>query len=110
MDLEIGVRLTPPLAELTLKGELDFSSTQRVDWAVGLAASASGCSLVAVDLQDVTFIDCAGIRTLVEARHRLDAACSQLWISGLSPQVSRLMRLTGTDSLFGVSDLVAQAG
>jgi anti-sigma B factor antagonist len=110
MDLEIRVRLTPPLAELTLKGEVDFSNTQRVDSAVDLAASAWGSSLVAVDLQDVTFIDCAGIRTLVQARHRLDAACSYLWITGLSPQVSRMMQLTGTDSLFGVADLVPQAG
>ena len=110
MDLEISVRLTPPLAELTLKGELDFSTTLRVDEAVDLAASASGCSLVAVDLHDVTFVDCAGIRTLVQARHRLDAACSHLWISGLSPQVSRMMKTTGTDSVFGVCDLVPRAG
>ena len=78
MDLEIALRLTPPLAELTLKGELDSSATQKVDWAFHLATSVWGCSLVAVDLHDVTFIDCAGIRTLVDARQRLETASSHL--------------------------------
>jgi anti-anti-sigma factor len=107
MDLDIGVRLTPPLAELTFSGELDLSEAERVGGAVG-QVEAWSCSLVAVDLHDVTFIDCAGIGALVGALLRLDAASSHLWVSGLSPEVSRMMKLTGTDSLFGVSDLVPQ--
>lgn len=107
MNLQIAVRLTPPIAELAFSGELDFSDTHRVDQAIDLAASVGGCSVVAVDLHDVTFIDCSGIRTLADARQRLEAASSHLWINGLSPQVSRMMRLTGTDGLFGVADLVA---
>lgn len=109
MDLDIAVRLTSPLAELTLSGEFDLNNVVRVGRAVDLAISAWGCSVVAVDLHDVTFIDGSGLRALVEARRRLDAASVFLWVTGLSPQVARMMKLTRTDSLFGVSDLVLQA-
>ena len=105
MDLEIAVRLTPPLTELTLHGELDLSNADRVRRVVDLAASAWGCSVVAVDLRDVTFIDCSGIRALVDAHNRLNDLSSHLWVTGLSPQVSRLLKLTGADSLLGVADL-----
>ena len=106
MDLEIAVRLTPPLAELTLRGELDLSNAERVGTAVDQAI-AWNCGLVTFDLQDVTFTDCSGIRALVEAHQRLDEAASHMWVIGVSPRVSRMMKLTDTESLLGVADLVS---
>lgn len=70
MDLEISVRLTPPLAELGLRGELAFDSADKIGWTVEQALRR-GCTLVAVDLRGVTFIDCSGIGAFVEAKHRL---------------------------------------
>jgi len=105
LDLDIALRLTPPLAELTLRGELDLSNADRVTSAVDEAVALS-CSLITVDLQDVTFIDCSAMWALVEARHRLNDIESDLSVIGLSPQVSRIMNLTGTDSLFRAVDLV----
>jgi anti-anti-sigma factor len=104
LDLEIAVRLTSPLAELALRGDLDVGTAERMGRVVDQAV-CWGSSLVAVDLGRVAFIDCAGIGALVEARHRLNGVSSHMWVTGLSPQVSRLMKLTGTDTLFGVSDL-----
>jgi anti-sigma B factor antagonist len=104
LDLQIDLSQTPPLAELTVQGELDFATTEKIDQAID-RTTAGGCTLVALDLHDVTFIDCAGISALVKARHRLDAGSSHLWVIGLSRQVARMMALTGTDALFGVSDL-----
>jgi anti-anti-sigma factor len=108
LDLQIYLSQIPPRAELTVQGELDCATTEKIDQAIDRTA-ASGCTLVAVDLHDVTFIDCAGIGALVNARHRLDAGSACLWVIGLSRQVARMMTLTGTDALFGVSDL-APAG
>jgi len=107
VDLEIAVRLTPPLAELTIRGDLDLSTAERVGCAVDQAIS-SNCSLVTVDLHDVTFIDCSGIRALVEAHQRLNDVGSHLLVIGLSPRVSRMMKLTATDSFLGVAELVPQ--
>ena len=105
MDLESAVRLTPPLGELTFRGELDLSTTESVRCVVDQAV-ASGCSLVTLDLEDVTFIDCSGVRALVEAHQRLNDRACHLWLIGFSPQVSRMLRLTGADGLLGVGDVV----
>src|SRR3954454_21927203 len=99
LNLQLNLSQTPPLAELTIQGELDFATSEKIDQAIDQTA-AGGCTLVAVDLHDVTFIDCAGIRALVRARHRLDAGSSHLWVIGISRQVARMMALTGTDALF----------
>jgi anti-anti-sigma factor len=106
MDLEIGVRLAPPLAELTLRGELDLSNAERVGMAVD-EAIARNCGLVTFDLQEVSFTDCSGIGALVEAHQRLDEVASHMRVVGLSPRVSRMIKLTDTESLPGVADLVA---
>ena len=105
MDLEISVRLTPPLAELTLRGELDLSNAERVGTAVDQAI-AGNCELVAFDLRGVSFTDCSGISALVEAHQRLDEVASHMWVTELSPRVSRMMKLTDTESLLGVAELV----
>ena len=104
MVFEIGTSFTPPIAVLRLRGELDLNTARAVDWAVDEALK-QGCILVGMDLAGVSFIGCAGIAALIEAMHRLSAASAQLCVHRLSPQVSRMMNLTGTDVLFGVSDL-----
>ncbi len=105
MDFEIAVRLAPPLAELTLRGELDLSNAERVGMAVDQAI-ARNCGLVTFDLQEVSFTDCSGIGALVQAHERLDACASHMRVVGVSPRVSRIMKLTDTESLPGVADLV----
>ena len=109
MVFEIGTSFTPPVAVLRLRGELDLNTAKAVDWAVDEAVEL-GCILVGVDLAGVSFIDCAGIGALVGAMHRLSAASSQLCVHRFSPEVSRMMSLTGTDVLFGVSDLAPAHG
>jgi len=104
MDFDITASFSHPLALLRPVGELDLDTVRTIDWGVS-EAIRRGCSLVGVDLWEVSFIDCSGIGALVEAKSRLEAAGSHLWVTGLSPQVWRIMKLTGTDTLFGVPDL-----
>jgi anti-anti-sigma factor len=103
VDLEVSSSLTPPSAHLTVRGELDLVSADTIDASIDQTA-ARGCTLVTIGLDEVTFIDGAGIQALVEARHRLDAASSTLSVTGVSRQVARMMKLTGTAAFFGVSD------
>jgi anti-anti-sigma factor len=104
MVFEIGTSFTPPLAVLRLRGELDLNTVNSIVWALDQALD-TGCVLVGVDLAGVSFIDCSGIGALVGAMHRLNAASAQLCVHRVSPEVSRMMKLTGTDVLFGVADL-----
>jgi anti-anti-sigma factor len=104
MVFEIGTSFTPPLAVLRLRGELDLNTVNAIGWAIDEALD-QGCALVGMDLAGVSFIDCSGIGALIEAMHRLNAASAQLCVHRLSREVSRMMKLTATDVLFGVCDL-----
>jgi anti-anti-sigma factor len=108
MALEIKMSVTPPLADLTLRGELDVSAVARIGWTVDQALSR-GCTVIAMDLRNVTSVDCAGIDALADTRHRLDAVSSHLHVTGRSPQVSRMISLTHTDGLFDAFQLAPQA-
>ena len=109
MVFEIGTSYTPPLAVLRLKGELDLNTVNAMGWAIDEALEQR-CILVGIDLSGVSFVDCSGIGGLVEAMNRLSASSAQLCVHRLSPQVARMMKLTGTDVLFGVSDLAPAHG
>ena len=109
MVFEIGTSFTPPLAVLRLKGELDLNTVNAIVWALDEAID-TGCILVGVDLSGVSFIDCSGIGALIGAMHRLNAASAELCVHRVSPEVSRMLKLTGTDVLFGVADLTPARG
>jgi anti-sigma B factor antagonist len=105
VDFEISASLTHPIAMLQVKGEVDLSNADNIGALVDHAIAA-GCTLVAVDLYEVAFIDCSAIGALLAAKRRLDAASGHLWVHAFSPQVLRMLQLTATDAIFGLSDLV----
>jgi anti-sigma B factor antagonist len=109
MVFEIGTSFTPPVAVLRLKGELDLNTTKAIDWGIEEAVRQD-CTLVGLDLSGVSFIDCAGIGALVQALHRLNAASAELCVHRLSPEVARMLKLTGTDVFLGVCDLAPMRG
>lgn len=99
LEFEVDARFSCPLAVLQVHGELDFATAEHVGWAIGQAIG-HGCRLLALDLAAVSFIDCAAIGGLVAARHQVDSVSGHLWLTRVSPAVSRLLRLTGTAPLF----------
>jgi len=103
MAFQVNMRFAAPLAVLVVSGELDISTEHHLVWGVEQAIEQQ-CAVVAVDLSGVPFIDCSAIGTLVGAVHRLRGVSGQLMVTAVSPQVARLLELTGTAGLFGVRD------
>jgi anti-anti-sigma factor len=77
------------------QGEVDLLTAPQ------LSAALLGCSethrRLVCDLSEVTFMDSTGLRALIEARRRDP---ERFLLGGTSPQVERLLELTGTDLLF----------
>jgi len=74
------------------RGEIDLASSEELDRALrDVAARSSG--RVIVDLSGVTFLDTAGLRTLVRARERMDEAGRWLVTRGASGQPRRLIEI-----------------
>ena len=89
------VRSTPPLVVACFRGELDLDSKHHIT-AVVERAVEQGCTVVAVDLSEVSFVDCCALGSLVAAVHRFGAADGELVVTAVSPPVQRLLDLTGT--------------
>ena len=94
-----------PAAESTrvrCNGELDLATVDQLECEVRRIV-ASGCSAVTLDLRDLGFFDCSGLRLLQRLKH--DAA-TQGWTLSLvygGGLVGRLLELTHTQDEFAES-------
>jgi stage II sporulation protein AA (anti-sigma F factor antagonist) len=93
--LEIVEQAEPEgVRRVALAGELDLASA----WAVErrLQETQRSAARVRLDLSDLQFIDCVGLRVLLAARAAADADGGRLEIAGeLRPPVRRMLELLG---------------
>lgn len=83
---------------LTLAGEVDPHTTEQLDAAVD-GALESTAHLV-LDLGGVTFIDSAGLRSLIRAQRRTEEGGGSLVLRSPRPSTLRVLEITGlTDEL-----------
>jgi anti-sigma B factor antagonist len=90
----------PDCGVLALRGELDISATAELSSA--LADVMSREWWVIVDLDGLSFIDCASMRVLACARERTRLAGGDVLLAGPHGGVARLLELTGWDKVFSV--------
>lgn len=82
---------------ITVTGEIDLSTASALD--ASLRAAAADASSVVADLSEVTFLDSAGLAVLVRLHDELGG---RLLLRRPSPQVSRVLSVTGIDSVIPV--------
>jgi anti-anti-sigma factor len=79
---------------LVLSGELDIASCQAVEPAIAELA-AHGAHKLTVDLHELTFMDLAGLRVILEANEHARAGGYELELVPGPPQVQRLFDHAG---------------
>ncbi len=85
-----------------VSGELDLASSPELERTIREAQRDA--SLVVLDPRGLTFIDCAGIHTIVEGAGRARREGGWLMLMVASPLVERLLALTGGDDLVTIFD------
>jgi anti-anti-sigma factor len=104
--LTIGVRRERGCAIVTVAGEIDISTVTRLrEQLFELAASGP---LVA-DLDQVGFIDSAGLSALVGAARRAVAHGGSLRVVCAQPKTRKLFRLTGLDRRIALARTLDEA-
>jgi anti-sigma B factor antagonist len=103
-------RQDPPVGIVTLEGEHDAYSAQRIESELALLLD-SGVRIV-VDLTDATFIDSQTLSVLLSGRHQAERA--QLGFTLVLPegdysQVHRILNMTGLGSWFASSSMLDDA-
>ncbi len=93
-----GVRV--PL--ITIAGELDGATSPRLRAAVVDLMPTVPPEGLAIDVRDLTFVDSAGLATLLMARKLLDGR--RLRLVGATGQVRDTLSLTSIDVLFELVD------
>ncbi|MEU4353146.1 STAS domain-containing protein [Streptomyces virginiae] len=98
--MEVGVvpGPQPGTVQVVVRGEIDFDNATFLR-EVLLAALVSHRATLLVDLQRVTFCDCAGLNTLLTAHRAALRAGRGLRITAAGRRVERLLNLTGTRPL-----------
>jgi len=76
-----------------LVGELDLATCPPFELALEKAQGRA--SIVSIDLREATFVDCSGLRVIVQAAARSAATGTKLILVGPTGQVERLFDLTG---------------
>lgn len=72
-------------------GELDIATAAHTD-AIFTAASSGTHPEVVIDLRQVTFLDCAGVRPLAAAARRIHEAGGSLTLLADHPMVPKVLR------------------
>src|SRR2546430_96560 len=105
--LTIGARHEQGYAIVTVAGEIDIATVTRLREQL-FELAASGRPLVA-DLDQVSFIDSAGLSALVGAANRAAAHGGSLHVVCVRPEIRQLFRLTGLDRRLAPARTLAEA-
>jgi anti-sigma B factor antagonist len=93
-QLRLFITNTGPHARLEVGGELDAGNVHTLQDHLGLVIAA-GTGGVDVDMAGVTFCDSSGLAALVAAQRQLRDAGRVLCVVNASPQVERLLAISG---------------
>jgi anti-anti-sigma factor len=93
-QLQIEVRRSGSRVVLALAGELDMASAERLQQAIDDEGPRAEMSVV-LNLEALEFIDSTGLRVILWALERCQARGQDFAITPGSPQVQRLLSITG---------------
>jgi anti-anti-sigma factor len=103
-DLNISVQRTPAEAVVTLAGEIDMSTVQRLSKVVTEVFSAEPPPRIVLDLNEVTFCDSQGLGTLVVLSRKATMAQSVLVLTNVGDFLLRVLDITGLRGALMIQD------
>ncbi|MFJ7265336.1 STAS domain-containing protein [Streptomyces sp. NPDC099050] len=104
---DVTVRTRPDATVITLTGVMDLDHVDA--FRTVLSAACTGVNAparVVIALAGLTFCDSTGLNALLQARLMCTQSGRTLTLAGPSPQLSRLLSITGADTLFDITDSV----
>ena len=96
--LNVRVEKDAPEARVLLEGELDLASVGLVEERLA-EVEARAPERIVIDLEQLTFIDSTGLRTLIQADARAREAGRELVLRPGGESIQRVFALTGTNEV-----------
>lgn len=108
VQLEIQRLAAADWVLLAAKGEIDLATVGKLESAIG-AVLEEGTKRLVIDLNDVSFLDSTGLRTLLAAHTKLEELGGSLAVVVVGGPVQRLLDITGIGSTMNVYPSVEAA-
>ncbi len=93
---------------ITIDGDVDASSSIRLDEAIGKAVE-EGQQQILIDCRNLNYISSAGLGVFMSYLEELKAKNIQMVLFGLSEKVSNVFNLLGLDQLLNIEHTKEQA-
>jgi anti-sigma B factor antagonist len=103
-DLSVSVRRSPAEAVVTLAGEIDMSTVQRLAKVVDEMLATEPPPRVILDMTGVTFCDSQGLGTLVVLSRKATMAQSYLLLTNVGDFLMRVLDITGLRGALAIQD------
>ncbi len=107
--LTIGSHRDDHAHALSLFGELDVATAPDVEAELLRLERAAPAVTIVLDLRGLTFIDSTGLRLLIEASSRAQAAPHRLRLLRPAPHVFRVFEIASVDKLLPFQSAPAEA-
>ena len=108
MDLKLAVQDHGDHAMIKIGGEIDLATNPQLQ-AVLVDLVDRGLHQLIIDLDQVSFLDCAGIGMLVDARRRVQEHGGSLKLVRPAPLVRRVLEVTGMTAVFPIDSSPEEA-
>ena len=108
MKLNLSVQSHSDHALIQVGGEVDLATCPQLQ-AVLAELVDRGFHQLILDLEQVSFLDCAGIGVLVEARRRVHKHRGSLKLVRPRPLVRRVLEVTGMTAVFPIDSSLGEA-
>lgn len=82
-----------------LRCEIDHHTAKIIREAIDLELERGGVSLLELDFSEVGFMDSSGIGLVIGRAPRAEAIGAKILLTGLSPSLLRLIRMSGVERL-----------
>jgi len=105
MDLQLSTSRRGPFAVVTVAGDVDLGTADRLGDEALTAARDETPNLV-FDLGGVTFLDSSGLKVLVAAQKRAEQAGGSVSLAAVPRVVMRVLTVTALDKVFPMYDSV----
>ncbi|GII32937.1 STAS domain-containing protein [Planotetraspora mira] len=95
----LNVTVEPASEQLIVRvhGEIDIDTAGNLEHTLDAALQRAEVSRLEFDMSGVPFMDCSGIRVLLDAKRRLNKRGGTLTLINKTPQVIRLLSILHLD-------------
>lgn len=106
----VELKAEPQKLTAYLSGEIDHHHAREIREAVDLAVRETLPPVVVLDFRRVTFMDSSGIGLIMGRAHLMEEYGGVLEIHNPSPQIRKVLRISGADRLAVLRNTPQKAG